>query len=675
MTTARASLTLLLVAAAVGIPLGVQAQSDYDKGELDNKQSLPMTKAVTSGAELEQASQEGYSEAIQKVAGVTPANSKGTANDSVTIRGIKLNLFANYRINGGLPLTGVITVPTENKERIETLKGANALMFGVASPAGIINLVTKRAGDIDVTSFTAAGNSFGQYGGSLDVGRRFGPEKQLGLRVNASATHYENGIRDTGGSGKFASIAADLRVSDRLTLQGDYEYYSRDVLDQAGISLLAPVKGVVPITPVPDPRNHLSGPWNEYLPHTQNQVLRADYVLTDSWKMLAEAGRSDSDRSRYTVRIGNYDIVTGANGVVNVNFTTQAYKNAFSRFELLGRASTWSIGHDLTIGASKTIRDAINLSIASGVLPQRQNIFDPIELPKPTNLKPGTPAPFNSSTDIGYYGYDTISLTSKFRLLAGIRHVKDIEQSGNNINIDYVNSPAYGMLYDILPSLTVFASYMEGLEAGGTAPASAINVNEILPPAVSKQKELGIRDSHIRGLSLSGSAFIITRANAVTDPVTKIFSTNGDIEYRGVEFTGSWEFIPRWTWNANGQYLKAKQVTPDPTFNGFAPENTPKSAGNTSIQWRPVAIPGLSLSAGVSGIATRYVNNQQQGTIPGYALYFAGLGYTTRIQGKRVAIQVNADNLGNLRYWNGVQTGTYGIGMDRSVKFNVKVEL
>src|SRR5258706_6070117 len=348
MTTARASLTLLLVAAAVGIPLGVQAQSDYDKGELDNKQSLPMTKAVTSGAELEQASQEGYSEAIQKVAGVTPANSKGTANDSVTIRGIKLTLFANYRINGGLPLTGVITVPTENKERIETLKGANALMFGVASPAGIITLVTKRAGDIDVTSFTAAGNSFGQYGGSLDVGRRFGPEKQLGLRVNASATHYENGIRDTGGSGKFASIAADLRVSDRLTLQGDYEYYSRDVLDQAGISLLAPVKGVVPITPVPDPRNHLSGPWNEYLPHTQNQVLRADYVLTDSWKMLAEAGRSDSDRSRYTVRIGNYDIVTGANGVVNVNFTTQAYQNTFSRVELLGRSSTWSIGEDLT---------------------------------------------------------------------------------------------------------------------------------------------------------------------------------------------------------------------------------------------------------------------------------------------------------------------------------------
>ena len=83
--------------------------------------------------------------------------------------------------------SGVITSPTENKERVETLKGANALMFGVASPAGIINFVTKRAGPRDIMAFGLAGNSFCQYGGSMDVGRRFGVEKQFGVRVNAAA--------------------------------------------------------------------------------------------------------------------------------------------------------------------------------------------------------------------------------------------------------------------------------------------------------------------------------------------------------------------------------------------------------------------------------------------------------------------------------------------------------
>ena len=47
----------------------------------------------------------------------------------------------------------------------------------------------------------------------------------------------------------------------------------------------------------------------------------------------------------------------------------------------------------------------------------------------------------------------------------------------------------------------------------------------------------------------------------------------------------------------------------------------------------------------------------------------------TRLNGKRVAFQVNADNLANKRYWNSVQTGTYGIGMDRSIKFNIRLDM
>jgi iron complex outermembrane receptor protein len=530
-----------------------------------------------------------------------------------------------------------------------------------------------------VTSFAAAGNSFGQYGASFDIGRRIGPERGLGIRVNASDVHLENGIRDTGGHGKFYSVGADLRATERLTIQGDYEFYDKYVLEQAGVSLLAPVRGVVPITPVPNPRNFLGGPWMIYNPQTINKVVRADYVLTDSWKVLAETGRSDANRSRYTVRIGNYNIVTGAAnaaGNVNVNFTQQEYKNAFSRLEALGKFDTWFLRHDMTLGMSKTVRDALNLSLFNATL--TQNIYNPTELPFPT-LRAGTLPPSNSSVDIGYYGYDTVGVTEKFKLLLGIRRVKDIEQSSTatatRLNISHVNSPAYGALYDVLPSLTLFASYMEGLEAGGTAPATAINVNEILPSAISKQKEFGIRDSHIKGLSLSGSIFQITRANAVTDPVTRIFANSGDIDYKGLEMTASWNFLPRWTLNVAGQVLKAKQVSPDPTFNGFWPENTPEKAGNMSVNWRPVWVTGLTLNAGVSGISRRFVNNQEQGTIPGYALYSAGLGYTTRIMSKRVAFQLNADNLANLRYWNGVQTGTYGIGMDRSVKFNVRVDL
>ena len=60
-----------------------------------------------------------------------------------------------------------------------------------------------------------------------------------------------------------------------------------------------------------------------YSPDSTNVQVRADYALTDSWKTLVQAGQSVSHRSRNTVRIRNYDIVTGAGGVVSVQPLTK----------------------------------------------------------------------------------------------------------------------------------------------------------------------------------------------------------------------------------------------------------------------------------------------------------------------------------------------------------------
>ena len=50
------------------------------------------------------------------------------------------------------------------------------------------------------------------------------------------------------------------------------------------------------------------------------------------------------------------------------------------------------------------------------------------------------------------------------------------------------------------------------------------------------------------------------------------------------------------------------------------------------------------------------------------------MSYATRFGGHRVFLQAIIDNAGDKRYWNSVTTGTYGIGMVRSVKFSAKVD-
>jgi TonB-dependent siderophore receptor len=677
--SAQISGAAALAAPAPAEPVQLAAPSSaiegYNKEELGNEQTLPMTKAVISGAAIEENVQEGYAETIRNVAGVAPANSKGSPNDSVYIRGIKLNLFSNYRLNGGLPIAGVITTPNEDKERIETLKGANALMFGVASPAGIINEVTKRAGDHDVTSLGAAGNGFGQYGWTADIGRRLLPDKQLGLRVNLSDTHLENGVYGLGGHGDFASLGADWRVSDRLTFQADFEHYSKRVPEQAGISLLAAVKGIVPITTVPEPRNLLSGTWAIYTPETTNYQGRADYVISDDWKLLAQVGRSDSDRSRFTTRIGKYNLITGAGGVVTVQPVANDYVNKFERLELLGHFSTWFLSHDLTIGPSVSERDAATNHQNNVTLPQKQNIYSPIVLNAPVFTKPDTSLPLYISQDTAVYAYDTIGVISGVRFLAGFRRTRDDENNGLKKSSTDINTPAYGVLFDLRPTTTLYASYLEGLEAGATAPATAKNPDAIQPSAVSWQREVGIRDSYFKGLSVSVSYFRIVQANAVIDPVTNIFANSGDLDYKGVESTVTYDINRRWSVNGAVQWLMAMQDSPvQPLINGLRPENTPQWLGNFSATYRFEQIPGLTLGAGTSGVSKRPVNPQDQGYIPGYFLYNANAGYVTRISGYRAAFQFYVDNIGNLRYWNSVQTGTYGTGMDRTFKFNAKFD-
>jgi len=671
-----------LVEAVQLTPFEEVAEEEEEKGA-----ALPMTKAVVKGAALDDAKGEGYSEAIKNVAGVSPANSKGTANDSVNIRGIKLNLFSNYRLNGGLSTAGVLTVPTENKERIETLKGANALMFGIASPAGIINSISKRAGPVDNNNVGLLGTTFGQLAGSVDIGRRFLPEKQMGVRLNGSVAQLENGVRGTRGDGEFVSLGWDWRATSRLTLQADVEYFAKHVPEQGGVNLQLPppgdLYGPIPITKVPNPRNLLSGPWAKLRADTKNFQVRGDYVFFDGLKILAEAGRSYAYRSRFTTRISMYDPDTGAGGKVSVNHVHQIYLNTFYRVEFLAAFSTWFLKHNLTFGGSRSMRkadtpyQAINTPNAypgCSVNPCTQNIFDPVELPPPT-LGDNKPLPNQISTEYGLYAYDTITIIPQVRLLGGFRVTWDREENRQSpTTTQRVTTPAIGALWDILPNLTLFGSYMEGLEAGATAPVSANNPYAILPPAVSTQKELGIRYSSLRGFAANMAGFQITRANAITDPATGIFAENGNIDYKGIEATVTWEIARPLTIGGAAQWLRAIQNSPDQHINGKHPENTPSALGNVWISIRPPWTRGLTLNAGASAIATRFITPQNQGTIPGYTLFTAGIGYQMRSGTTRATFLVNVDNLANLRYWNSVQTGTYGTGMDRSVKMSAKVD-
>ena len=639
--------------------------------------SLPMTKNVISRDALDKENpQDGY-EALKSVAGVSNASAKGTVSDNLNIRGIQLDTYSSYRLNGGVALVNIIAIPSENKERIEALKGANALMYGLASPAGIVNLVTKQATAKDVTTLGVSANSFGGYGANVDLGRRFGADKQFGLRVNLSGAHLESGVRGGDGHGQFGSVSADWVVNSSLKLKFDYERYSRDVIEQSQIQQLKPVNGVIPIPHVPDPRQLLSGPWAHYRPKMENLQFRADYAVNRDWNVLAEAGRSVGERSRFISRINGYNVDTGE-GVSNVTFVrNQKYTNTYAKTELQGRFATAALNHSLTLGVMFAEREANTPSVTTIKVPQ--NIYNPRTLVEP--VPPGTPITYSPQVakNVGIYFYDTVSIGQQWKVLFGVR--RTAYDASNTIKAEVVEtstskmSPAVGAIYQITPATSLYASYMKGLEETGTAPVGTVNQLSFLPPAEATQKEVGVRSMLAPGWFVTAAYFDIVRANAVINPGSNTYLIDGTTHYQGLEATLNADLNRQWTVNVGGQLMKAEQNSQfDKTIQGLTPENTPKLSGNVGVVYRPAALVGLSLSAGASYNAKRYINPQNQGAIPAVTVFSAGAGYSTKIGGRKTTFQMNIDNLTNKRYWNSASGGAYGIGMARGVKFSAKTE-
>ena len=124
-------------------------------------------------------------------------------------------------MNGLYGLVSSNRVPSQLIERIELLLGPGALINGIApggSVGGGINIVSKRAEEIPFTRVTPVFMSAGNYGLQLDTSRRFGANKEWGVRFNGVARNGEASIDDGNWRTGVGALALDYRERLRWTL-------------------------------------------------------------------------------------------------------------------------------------------------------------------------------------------------------------------------------------------------------------------------------------------------------------------------------------------------------------------------------------------------------------------------------------------------------------------------
>ena len=647
---------------------------------------VPLTVNVVSAELLKSQAVASLFDALRNTAGVSRAQTNGAVADNITIRGITVENRTSVRLNGSLPIINLVDLPLENKERVEVLKGVGALYYGYAPPSGIINLVTKRA-DRDVNDFSAVLNDHGAAQMTADIGRRIGDD--FGIRVNGSAGIVEPGIRRFSGNRYVAALAADWKPLDALGFRFDFEHIRKDVTEPGVIQLNAANSALTPpatvgvriLPPMPPSDRNLGGENLRSNAYATNGLLRADLKLSKQFAFTLEAGQARTVRQRDSSSLQNIDLRPGTANygkgqLVVSRARNQRYRNRNLRGELAGTFATGPIVHDLIAGT--TLNKRYQNGAVSPAVTVTQDFFNPIDvqIAEPTS---STFAPLRIN-DFGAYVTDKAKL-GPVEILGGVRYSKYHSKlvSATGVVTDFrINTwtPSGGIIVKPVQNLSIYATYLEGLEETQPAPVTSKFPAAVLNPSKSTQYEAGVKFEPRRGVLLQVAAFKIERASAFVDPTDNVYKLAGRSRYKGIEGSLSGELSRELSLNLSGLYVDAKVTTAVPaTLIGKRPENTAKYTGSSYLEYRPNWLENFAIAGGAFFSSSRPVNALNEAFIPGFTTFTGMVRYRFPHVGEGLTLQLNAENLTDKHYWAGTGSNLLSVGLPRTFKLTARLSL
>lgn len=579
--------------------------------------------------------------------------------DGFLVRGFPV-FAGDFALDGIYGVVDWRSQAIEPMERIEVLKGPNALLNGVpplGTIGGAINLIPKRATDAPITRVTTSFASREQLGTHIDIGRRFGPNNEWGVRFNGAFRKGSTPIDFQGDEFGVAALALDYR-GERLRVTTDLELQGRD--------LDAPTRQKTALAGFPIPSSpslliNPQQPWEYYNAHHWHGALRAEYDLAENVTAYAAYGHSRFDELFF----GGVLQIVNARGDFSTTptLTSQDVQSDTADIGLRARFETGPLEHQLALSAVGLWQDTgiINTSVGRAIT---SNIFTPLYVPARSDFglrrdAPQTASRMNRSVVIA----DTLSAYDDHVLLTlGGRwqqiDVKNYNASSGSITSSTTNqafSPAAGLVVKPIENLSLYANYIQGLSSGGIAPVNAINAGEAFPAFISRQIEVGAKYDFFGALGLTVAAFDITQPSSFTDPTTRRFSVDGEQRNRGLELNVFGEPTPGLRLLGGVTWLDGVLTK---TANGA--NNGKTAAGVPDVQLNLYGeydlpfwlAPGTATLTGrVIYTSFQFYDQANTQSIPEWTRLDLGGRYTVEIEGRPVTLRVSVENVLDTNYW------------------------
>ncbi|MGK6317419.1 TonB-dependent receptor [Neorhizobium sp. DT-125] len=572
-------------------------------------------------------------------------------------------------------------------ERVEVLKGPTAFVNGgVGRVGGTINLVPKRAGDEPLTRLTTSYLSDSQVWTHADVGRRFGPAGEWGIRANGSYRFGETAMDHNDIKVGVASLGLDFRGEDvRASLDLNHSTQNIDAPTSLFNGATLPPGTAIPSAP--DGKINTASPF-EYHDSTHNMVAaRIEYDILGNTTIYAAGGasryREDFLTSSYTILNSNGDATS------SLAIQPQQIQGFSGEIGVRSEFETGPIGHKVNISVQRSLNENYRGGFLPGALglpgAYPTNIYNPIYLPGGSVDTSGFPTSDNLplfadllSTSIAFS--DTLSFfDDRFEVTVGGRY-QEMRSRGFNTrpgaipigerNYFYEESrfsPAVAATLGLTDGLSVYANYVEALAEGGIAPATAANANEIFPPFVHDQKEIGVKYD-LGSVALTAALFEIRQESAYTSPVTNIYSVDGLQVNRGLELTVFGEPADGLRLLGGVTFMEAELArTLAGTFDGNRVPGVPKTTislyGEYDLPW----IEDFTVTGRVVYSGTTYYDQANTQKVADWTRVDLGARYKfNRENGKPIEIRANVENVFNENYWASSARGFLAAGAPRT---------
>ena len=548
----------------------------------------------------------------------------------------------------------------EEYERLETITGSSGFLYGPSPVGGIRNFIAKRPSPTAQYS-VKLGNAGGKgpYA-HADLSSPLDEAGRLAYRLNIVTQDGETHVKNQNLKKNIFNLALDYQVTDNVLLQGliSDSYYRLDGR-QAYWNI---ANGATR----PDASSIDSNKiWGQEWSYQESQVRRYStnllWDISDSVKFRAAYMQEKVTRSGFS-----------ADNTIQTNGTySQEVINNTSEDDLYGKGAyayldvdfdIGSVNHQATIGvqASQSHWTTHNMDDTNSTV----NLSG-LSLSSPTNvtvpvaskvLSVDTKQYFMKSKNLTFG--DSITFNSKWSMLVGVSYL-NLQYKDKNYE-ESTLTPSISFVYKPFEDLSLYTSYMEGVELGGIAKdthnsSAVVNAGDAMDPLKSNQIELGAKYSH-NNMFYTLALFQIDKGLEYYDSTNAnapVFVQDGRQVHQGLEFTFTGKVTDNLTAVGGFTLLdaKIKENKQNPEYEGKRPDDVANRFAKVYLEYTPFTRKDISLNTGINYTGSFYGNKENTDKMPSYTLVNIGAKYTIKDMKKPLTFRVNINNVADKEYW------------------------